>query len=493
MKRKGRLSGNTTSGDAAILAAVRLMTMGLSFITTRVLSTYLSKFEYGTYSQVLLIVSTTVSLTMLGFIDAANFYYCGTKETEKRESYIATILTLQCCTGTLAGAAILLLSGPICKYFGNQELRKYLIFAAILPLLQNGTSLLQVLFVSVGKARRLAIRNLIVSLVQLACAIAVGMYLRNIGLIFAVSVTLNVGQILFFIWSLRKSGCCIRLTSCDFGLSGSILKYSIPMAVFTIVNTLNRDLDKYLISAMSDTETLAVYSNAAKVLPFDILLVSFMTVLLPYITRQIAGKRYDEAIETYRTYLEISYVSTALLAFGVLVAAPEAMELLYSEKYLSGLPVFCIYILVDIFHFASITLILTASGKTKLLMQLGFAGLAVNFVLNILLYHLLGIPGPAIATLLVSLGMGSVILHYSAKELRVTIGALFERAFIVKFVGECIGGFCVFAAVRYWLNLNGVYYPLVLIIAGGGYIISLGLLNLKRLSQNLKRISSLKL
>lgn len=493
MKRKGRLSGNTMSGDAIILAAVRLMTMGLSLITTRVLSTYLSKFEYGTYSQVLLIVSTTVSLTMLGFIDAANFYYCGTKETEKRESYIATILTLQCCTGTLAGAAIFLLSGPICKYFGNQELRKYLIFAAILPLLQNGTSLLQVLFVSVGKARRLAIRNLIVSLVQLACAIAVGMYLRNIGLIFAVSVTLNVGQILFFIWSLRKSGCCIRLTSCDFGLSGSILKYSIPMAVFTIVNTLNRDLDKYLISAMSDTETLAVYSNAAKVLPFDILLVSFMTVLLPYITRQIAGKRYDEAIETYRTYLEISYVSTALLAFGVLVAAPEAMELLYSEKYLSGLPVFCIYILVDVFHFASITLILTASGKTKLLMQLGFAGLAVNFVLNILLYHLLGIPGPAIATLLVSLGMGSVILHYSAKELRVTIGALFERAFIVKFVGECIGGFCVFAAVRYWLNLNSVYYPLVLIIAGGGYIISLGLINLKRFSQNLKRISSLKL
>ena len=207
MKRKGRLSSNTTSGDAIILAAVRLMTMGLSLITTRVLSTYLSKFEYGTYSQVLLIVSTTVSLTMFGFIDAANFYYCGTKETKKRESYIATILTLQCCMGTLAGAAILLLSGPICKYFGNQELRKYLIFAAILPLLQNGTSLLQVLFVSVGKARRLAIRNLIVSLVQLACAIAVGMYLRNIGLIFAVSVTLNVGQILFFIWSLRKSGC----------------------------------------------------------------------------------------------------------------------------------------------------------------------------------------------------------------------------------------------------------------------------------------------
>lgn len=112
------------------------------------------------------------------------------------------------------------------------------------------------------------------------------------------------------------------------------------MAVFTLVNALNRDMDKYLISAVSDTQTLAIYANAAKVLPFDILLIAFMTVLLPHITRQIAAKRYGDAVETYRAYLEISYISTALLACGVLAAAPEAMRLLYSEKYISGLPVF---------------------------------------------------------------------------------------------------------------------------------------------------------
>ena len=38
----------------------------------------------------------------------------------------------------------------------------------------------------------------------------------------------------------------MRLAFCDFRLSKGILKYSIPMAVFTLVNALNRDIDKYI-------------------------------------------------------------------------------------------------------------------------------------------------------------------------------------------------------------------------------------------------------
>lgn len=490
--KKLRQIGKNAAGDAALLAVVRAMTMCLSLITTRVLSTNLSTFAYGTYSQVLLIASTTASLTTFGLIDAINFYYCGTKDLEKRESYVATILTLQCCTGTLVGMVIVLLGGPICKYFGNPELRRYLVFAAVLPLLQNGISLLQVLFVSVGKARQLAIRNLLISLAQLACAVTAGMYLKRIRLILTVSVVLNVGQILFFLWSLKRSGCCIRITACDLKLTRSILQYSIPMAVFTLVNALNRDTDKYLISAMSDTETLAVYSNAAKVLPFDILLISFMTVLLPHITRQIAEGRYGDAVKTYRAYLEISYISTALLAFSVLAAAPQAMELLYSEKYLSGLPVFCIYIVGDIFHFASITLILTASGRTKLLMRLGSLGLGANFVLNILFYRLLGMAGPALATLLVSLGLGASILHYSAKELQASIRELFDCKFLFRFAAECIGALLLFSYIQRWLRSVGMHYFWVLMLVAGGYLLCVGLPNMKRFFKSLKQVAALK-
>ena len=47
-----------SSGDALLLTAVKLMTMLLSLVTTRLLSQYLTTYDYGTYSQVLLIAST---------------------------------------------------------------------------------------------------------------------------------------------------------------------------------------------------------------------------------------------------------------------------------------------------------------------------------------------------------------------------------------------------------------------------------------------------
>lgn len=491
MKRIRLFDGNAAS-DASALALVKLMTMLLSLVTTRVLSTCLSTFAYGTYSQILLVVSTVTSITTFGLMDAVNYYYCSTYDSKKREAYTATIYTIQCCVSSIAGIAILLLASPICNYFGNDELHRYLIFAAFLPLLQNSISLLQVLFVSVGKARQLAVRNLVISLAQLMCAIAVGFWLQEIGMILAVTVVLDIGQIAFFIWSLKVVGCCMPITSCDIRLTGSILRYSIPMAIFTVVNTLNRDMDKYMISAVSDTETLAVYSNAAKVLPFDIILTSFMTVLLPHITRQISERRYNEAVETYRAYLEVSYISTALLAFSVLSAAPQAMELLYSEKYLTGIPVFCIYIVVDIFRFASITLILSASGKTKLLMRLGFAALASNVVLNYLLYQVLGIAGPALATLLVSLGLGFAILHFSAKEIHSSIRQLFDCRFLLKFTLECLCGLAVFSLLQQWMSIKGLHYFIVLLTIVGGYMVCAGLPNLKRFIIALKQISSLK-
>ena len=63
-----------SSGDALLLTAVKLMTMLLSLVTTRLLSQYLTTYDYGTYSQVLLIASTIASITILGMMDGMNFF-----------------------------------------------------------------------------------------------------------------------------------------------------------------------------------------------------------------------------------------------------------------------------------------------------------------------------------------------------------------------------------------------------------------------------------
>ncbi len=477
------------SGDAILLMLVKFVTMALGFTVTRLLSQYLSVYDYGTYSQALLLVSTVSSLTVLGMLDGVNYYYCSQQDPKEREAYMATIFACQCIVSTVAGFLMLALSGILTAYFENPALKSLLIFCAVLPLLQNLLGMLQILLVSVGKARMLAVRNLIVSLARLAAVVLVVSAVRSAGVVLLTTVLLDIFQILFFAVTLRRSGCRIRFRRVNFHLVKTIFSYCAPMAVFTAVNALNRDLDKYLIAVMTDTETVALYTNASKQLPFDILAASFCTVLLPEITRLVSQKDFREARALYRVFLEITYISTTMLCGAALAVAPQLIQLLYSHKYVGGLSVFCIYILVDMIRFASITLILSAAGKTKQLMLLGLAALGMNGLLNVAFYHLMGINGPALATFSTSLVTGIVLLCMSARELEGKLRDFFHGKYLLSVAAESVLGVLVFSALGRWLAAKGVWYVFVVLIVCGSYCIAFLLLNGRRLMRDLKLLN----
>ncbi len=478
-----------TSADAMLLMFIRLVTIVLSFVVTRLLSQHLSIHDYGTYSQILLIVSTVTSLTIFGMMDGVNYFYCSETDESKRERYISTIFCLQCIVSGVAGIVIMLLRQVICNGFDNADVGGLLLFAAILPLLQNLLSMLQVLLVSVGRAKMLALRNLIVSLLRLAVVILVVTVIQNVAIVLALTLALDLLQITFFAVILRKDSCGIRFGKIDFKVVGTIVRYCAPLAVFTAINTLNRDIDKYLIAAWTDTETLAVYSNASKVLPFDIIFSSFTTVLLPQVTRQVAGERYRDATMLCKVFLEIVLVSTGILCCASLAAAPQMMELLYSEKYLGGLDVFCIYILVDLARLTNFTMVLTAAGKTAKLMYLGAGALAANAVLNVVLFKLMGIIGPAVATLIVTLGTGIMILFFSAKELKTQLVRFFDLRYLAVFTLESIVASLVLGFARNWLAGKGMPYVLIFLLIGGVYGGGMLLLHGKRLLRDMKTMN----
>ena len=481
--------GQGVSTDAVLLMFIKLVTMALGLVVTRLLSEYLQVYDYGTYSQVLLVINTVATLTILGMMDGVNYFYCGEKDTDKRERCVSTIFALQCVVSTAAGIVVLCLTKPLCAYFDNPDVAELLIFAAVLPLLQNLLGMFQVLLVSVGKARMLAVRNLVVSLARLAAVIVVVQLVHNVAVVFAATLMLDLCQIVLFVWILRKNRCVIRLRDVDFRLFKIIFSYCAPMAVFTMVSALNRDLDKYLIAWVTDTQTLAVYTNASKKLPFDIVVSSFSTVLIPQMTQRISRREYEGAVQLYRSFLEIGYISTAVLCCTALTVAPQLMQLLYSEKYLAGLPVFCIYILVDMLLFTNITLVLSAAGKTRMLMAFGVGTLTANAGLNVLLYVWLGVTGPAVATLLVTAASGMILVVLGAKQLKTKPQALFDWRFLLHFAAEVAGLVAVFSCIRIWLTGYIQNYVWLLLIVGGGCGVCMLLLSGKRLLKAMKQIN----
>lgn len=492
---KFKLLSQGASGDSFFLIFVRLVTLVLGLLITRVLSGHFSLQEYGTYSQVMLLVTTISSVTILGMMDGVNFFFCKEKDETKRNSYISTIFFLQYVVSIIVSITVLVCSVPISKYFGNDSLRPLILFAAILPVAQNTISLLQIMFIAIGKAKLIAIRNLAISILKLVAVVLACYVFDSIAIVFLCQVITDVFQVLYFIFVLNKNNCKINIFKFDKSLIKEILKYCIPMAMFAVIKSLNRDSDKFVISFFTDTETLAIYTNASKLLPFDIIMTSFCTVLLPYITRYIANKTYEKGQVVYKSFLELSYITTTILALGAICVAPELMRFLYTEKYTSssfGLTVFIIYILVDIVSVLTITMILSAAGKTKTIMLASIIPFVFNIILNIILFLGLAEIGPALATFIVTIVQGIVMLSLGAKELQTNIFKMFDFKYLIYFLIEV--GICFVLAymLRNLLLSMQLHYMVVLLVVCflfGGILL---LLNLRRLIKNLRIINSCK-
>lgn len=423
-KFSGKFQG--AASDSILLIFVRVVTAVLGLAVTKLLSMHFSLHEYGTYSQAMLIVTTAASFSILGLTNAINYFYNSADTQEEKDRYLGTIFSIEYVVGLVCGLLILVIHRPIIQYFKNDDLKNILLFAAWIPIFQNLTQMLQVLFVSIGKAKLIALRNFVISVARLLIVIIACYVTGNIRTFFAILLLLDVLQVVYFMVAFARIKNRIRVRNFDSNLFKPVISFCIPMAVYVLTNEFTRDIDKYVVSFFSDSSTLAIYANAAKLLPFDLITQSFITVLVPIITRQIAAKKYETAQGTFRAYLRLGYLLTWIVAFGVVINAKEAMLFLYDEKYLPGLSVFIVYLFVDMIKFANSPLILTAKGKSKTLMVCSISSLVANFILNIVLFKICGILGCAIATLVVTLGLVIVLLRIDAIEIETHIRNFFD-------------------------------------------------------------------
>ena len=207
------------------------------------------------------------------------------------------------------------------------------------------------------------------------------------------------------------------------------------------------------------------------------------------ITRMIRGNRHEEALQCLRAYIRVGYLFTGILVTGGLVCAREMMLLLYDAKYLPGLSVFIVYLLVDLVQYANLSIVLTAKGRSGTLVIVSGAALAVNFVLDIVSYRFFGLIGPALTTLLVTIAMMAVFMVLSAREIEVPVGAFFDGREILTVALELV---CLGAAARLLkgalLSFFPGYLP-ALILTFGLFCAVLLLLNRKRIVSVLTEIN----
>ena len=482
--------------DSMFLAIVKIVTTLTAIAQTKILSVGLSLQDYGTYSQANVVVSLCTSVLLLGLVDAINYFYNDASHSsskEKKNSIINTIYGIELVAGIVLWTLLILCRGGIASYFSNEALTALLLIIAIKPMFDNMIYFYQVLFVSTGKAKVIAIRNLIISFCKLiAIAIAVKVF-SSIKMIYISLIILDLLQLVIFALLFNREGFKINPLKSDFKYIKPILNYGIPMGIFVITTSLTRDIDKLIIGYMADTETVAVYANCSKILPLDIIVVSFATVLIPYIMKYISGGMKEKSIKLFNNYLKLGYYSVWTFGVAILLVTNQAISFLYSTEYIQGKSVFIIYIFDSMVKFASMHLILTASGNSKLLMRYSLISLILNTVLNICLFKLMGIIGPALSTLIVTSLYTAAIL----KKTTSVLGAKWKQIFDIKDILTFVAGLVIIAIIFNRIDklLLGMgmnqYIAMILSMAGFGIVV-LGVY-FRKIKNVLQSINSLRI
>lgn len=270
----------------------------------------------------------------------------------------------------------------------------------------------------------------------------------------------------------------------------TIFKFCIPIGLATLVGTLNMEMDKFMVAYCVSTEQMAIYTNAAKELPVTIIGASISAVLLPQLVKMIKRGQVKEGINLWKNATELSFIVLALIVAGIYTFADDAIRILYSEKYISGVPVFRIYTVVLMLRCTYFGIILNAYGESKKILECNFASLLVNAILNPILFYKIGIVGPAIATFISLLVVGGVQLAVTAKKTGFSLLDLFpwKESIIIVIINVMFS--ILFYYTRMKLNID-VYIgtigeSLILGIIWGAIYLFLYKNKIKKLWQILK-------
>lgn len=444
---KGNRKQTSLGGDAVRLTTSKFISLAITMVTTMLLSRFRTYAEYGTYSQLLLVVNLFTSLFMFGLPNSINFFLSRADTRDDRKKFVSVYYTLSSVLSFFIGLILVLAIPFIEDYFHNSLIHSFAYFLALYPwahVISNSIENLLVVYKRTRLLMAFRIAHSIMMLGTVALVQFLGFGFNEYMLVFIIANSL-FAIIVYTIAAKLSDG--IRF-SLDKTLIQEVFAFSIPLGLASAIGTLNAEIDKLLIGYLMDTEQLAVYTNAAKELPLTIVATSVTAVLLPQLTRMVKQGSGKEALKLWGYAAEFAVIVIALIVSGVIVYAKEVMIILYSEKYLPGVQVFRIYTLNLLLRCTYFGILLNAYGKTKQIFYCSLVSLGLNIILNPLFYWAFGMMGPAIATFVAIM----IIQLLQLKMTAITVGIPFAEVFPWRHITRIVGINIALAGVFYLLK-----------------------------------------
>ncbi len=438
--------------DTAIYGISTIVGRFLGFLLVPFYTHFITRGDMGIYTNIYAYLAFLNIFYIYG-MDAAFMKFSSlAAPEEKKRTFATAYLTVVLSTLLLSGA-LLLLRQPFARLMEVPGLYRRLLYYVILILLFDTLALIPFANLRLErKAKKFAALKLANILLNLGLNLL--FFIRfhmGIEAIFAANLVASAATFLLLlpeIWPRLRPRRIERVQL------RQMLRFGLPYLPASLASIMVQVIDRPIVLAMTDADTLGLYQTGYKLGIFMMLVVSmFQYAWQPFF---LNNAREANAKEIFAKVMTLFVLAAGLLWIVLTLSIDKiagwefaAGRSLIEKSFLPGLVVVPIILLAYLFNgiYVNLQAGLYIAEKTKYFPVVTIAGALVNVAANLLLIPRLGIAGAALATLASYMVMAAGLLYFAQKF----YGIPYEYGKIVKILAAILA--C--GALYYYLYFHG--------------------------------------
>ena len=348
---------------AVFISIGKIVAMILNFIMPVFLSRFLTKEEYGLYSQFYLVHNFVGSICAFGIQSNLYFFFPGTSK-EKRRQIVWNTLILISIFSLIGGTSLLI--PQITGFLINNDLYQYLDIIILCIIVYVPSLLFEPLGVVGGNNWLIMIYHPVTIVLKIIFVISFALIYHSLDSIFyAILLLESLIFICLLVYVIRYYPLLKgKLLSRE--LMRKQLLYSLPFGVAVCLNSLCMQIDKIICTGYLSLEDYAIYSVAFFGIP-GIMQIYDALCQVNVVDMARYHKENDQMglMACYKRFVTKTLSFSLPLILAGCLFTPQIIDLVFSDKYHAAIPFFRLYLFTFIFGMIGAGTILRAIGKTK--------------------------------------------------------------------------------------------------------------------------------
>jgi O-antigen/teichoic acid export membrane protein len=437
--------------DTAVYGISTIIGRFLNFLLVPFYTHFISRGDMGIYTNMYAYLAFLNIFYIYG-MDAAFMKYSSLAGPDDKKKVFSTAYVFVSLSTLVLTAVLLLLRLPFGQLMAVPARYARLIYYVILILLFDTLALVPFanlrLQRKAGKFAALKLANILINLgLNLLLFIP---FHWGIEAIFAANLAASAITLLLLIPEILKH---LKIKIYGQQLK-KMLRFGLPYLPASLASIMVQVIDRPIVLAMTNADTLGLYQTGYKLGIFMMLVVSmFQYAWQPFFLNNAREKNARELFAKVMTLFVLAasllWVVVALFIDNVAAWEFAPGRSLIARQFLPGLVVVPIILLAYLFNgmYVNLQAGLYIAEKTKYFPVVTVAGAAVNVAANLLLIPRLGIAGAALATLASYMVMAAGLFFFAQKFYKVP----YEFGRVFKILGA------VFACgtIYYYLYFRG--------------------------------------